>query len=306
MPAVRAADGSRRAQVSSLELTPAELRAALEAAELEIVGRMRYSSNATFLVEAKIDGVELSRDLQAAARRTSAVGLPARARCASARSRRTSCPTRSAGTSCRSRSCVTVRSANGAVQRFVDHDPDEHYFTLRDEHEDRFREFAVVRRARQQHRSQGRPLPARRGQRRDRRHRPRAHVPRGLEAAHRHLGLRRRAPPGRRRRRRVPRRRRARRRARSASASAPCSTPTSSTRSYRRAQVLLAGGSRSPTTGTARPGPSSRPPVRTWLLALVDVDVVDRDDVAVLRLDEALEPGELGDRVVLRAAHLRR
>ncbi len=30
----------------------------------------------------------------------------------------------------------------GAVQRFVDHDPDEHFFTLRDEHEDRFREFA--------------------------------------------------------------------------------------------------------------------------------------------------------------------
>ena len=31
----------------------------------------------------------------------------------------------------------------GAVQRFVDHDPDEHYFTLLDEHEDRFRQFAV-------------------------------------------------------------------------------------------------------------------------------------------------------------------
>jgi len=30
----------------------------------------------------------------------------------------------------------------GAVQRFVDHDPDEHFFTLRDDHEDRFREFA--------------------------------------------------------------------------------------------------------------------------------------------------------------------
>jgi hypothetical protein len=30
----------------------------------------------------------------------------------------------------------------GAVQRFVDHDPDEHYFTLRDGHEARFREFA--------------------------------------------------------------------------------------------------------------------------------------------------------------------
>ena len=31
----------------------------------------------------------------------------------------------------------------GAVQRFVEHDPDEHYFTLLDGREDRFREFAV-------------------------------------------------------------------------------------------------------------------------------------------------------------------
>jgi len=30
----------------------------------------------------------------------------------------------------------------GAVQRYVDHDPDEHFFTLRDDHEARFREFA--------------------------------------------------------------------------------------------------------------------------------------------------------------------
>src|SRR5262249_40077123 len=53
LPAVRPADGPLRAPVSSLELTPDELRAALETAELEVVGRMRYSSNATFLVEAK-------------------------------------------------------------------------------------------------------------------------------------------------------------------------------------------------------------------------------------------------------------
>jgi len=46
--------------VSALELTPAELRIALETAELEVVGRMRYSSNATFLVEAKVDGHELA------------------------------------------------------------------------------------------------------------------------------------------------------------------------------------------------------------------------------------------------------
>jgi uncharacterized repeat protein (TIGR03843 family) len=31
----------------------------------------------------------------------------------------------------------------GMVQRFVDHDPEEHYFTLLEEHADRFRQFAV-------------------------------------------------------------------------------------------------------------------------------------------------------------------
>jgi hypothetical protein len=31
----------------------------------------------------------------------------------------------------------------GAVQRFVDHDPEEHYFTLLADREDRFRQFAV-------------------------------------------------------------------------------------------------------------------------------------------------------------------
>ena len=59
-PLCEHADGPLRAPLSSLELTPEELRAALEGAELEVVGRMRYSSNATFLVEAKVDGVELA------------------------------------------------------------------------------------------------------------------------------------------------------------------------------------------------------------------------------------------------------
>jgi uncharacterized repeat protein (TIGR03843 family) len=31
----------------------------------------------------------------------------------------------------------------GMVQRFVDHDPEEHYFTLLEQHADRFRQFAV-------------------------------------------------------------------------------------------------------------------------------------------------------------------
>jgi len=127
--------------VSSLELTPAELRAALETADLEVVGRMRYSSNATFLVEAKVDGMELA-----------AIYKP----------RRGERPLWdfAQGTLCQREVAAFELSdalgwdivpltvlrdgplGVGAVQRFVDHDPDEHFFTLRDEHEDRFRAFA--------------------------------------------------------------------------------------------------------------------------------------------------------------------
>jgi hypothetical protein len=127
--------------VSALELTPDELRGALETAELEVVGRMRYSSNATFLVEAKVDGVELA-----------AIYKP----------RRGERPLWdfTEGTLCHREVAAFELSdalgwdivpltvlrdgplGVGAVQRYVDHDPDEHFFTLRDDHVDRFREFA--------------------------------------------------------------------------------------------------------------------------------------------------------------------
>jgi uncharacterized repeat protein (TIGR03843 family) len=127
--------------LSSLELTPEELRAALAGAELEVVGRMRYSSNATFRVEAKVDGVELA-----------AIYKP----------RRGERPLWdfAQGTLCQREVAAFELSdalgwdivpltvlrdgplGVGAVQRYVDHDPDEHFFTLRDDHIDRFREFA--------------------------------------------------------------------------------------------------------------------------------------------------------------------
>jgi uncharacterized repeat protein (TIGR03843 family) len=127
--------------VSSLELTPEELEQALGGAELEVVGRMRYSSNATFLVEARIDGLELG-----------AIYKP----------RRGERPLWdfAQGTLCQREVAAYALSdalgwdvvpltilrdgplGIGAVQRFVEHDPDEHYFTLLEDHEDRFREFA--------------------------------------------------------------------------------------------------------------------------------------------------------------------
>ena len=153
-------------------------RRALDAAELEVVGRMRYSSNATFLVEAKIDGMRAGGDLQAASRRTAVVGLP---------------PGHAVPTRGRGVRAVATRSGWGIVPR---HDPARRPARHRRGaaiRRPRSRRALLhparrarrplprvrrVRRAAQQHRPQGRPLPPRRGERRHRRHRPRPHVPR--------------------------------------------------------------------------------------------------------------------------------
>ncbi|HUF84132.1 MAG TPA: SCO1664 family protein [Acidimicrobiia bacterium] len=126
-----------------LELTdpasPAEL---LAAGELEVLGRMQYSSNATFLARVVGDGATIP-----------AVYKPRRGE-----RPLWDFPT---GTLCQ-REVATYELAKalgwdlipatvlrdgplgeGMVQRFVDHDPEEHYFTLLEKHADRFRRFAV-------------------------------------------------------------------------------------------------------------------------------------------------------------------
>jgi uncharacterized repeat protein (TIGR03843 family) len=129
--------------VPPLELTSDEVAAVLAEGELEVLGRLRYSSNGAFLVQARAEGVEvpavykprrgerplwdfpdgtLSRREVAAYEVSHALGwgvVP-----------------------------VTVLREDGpvgegALQRFVEHDPDEHYFTLLPDHEARFRRFAA-------------------------------------------------------------------------------------------------------------------------------------------------------------------
>jgi hypothetical protein len=126
-----------------MELTPEQVAEVLSVGDLELVGRLRYSSNGAFLAEANAAGVTvpavykprrgerplwdfpdgtLGRREVAAYELSRALGwgiVP-----------------------------VTVMRADGpfgegAVQRFVDHDPEEHYFTLVERHPDRFRQFAV-------------------------------------------------------------------------------------------------------------------------------------------------------------------
>ena len=127
--------------MSSLELTPAEFRAALESAELEVVGRMRYSSNATFLVQAKVDGMELGAIYKPRRGERPLWDFPQGTLC----QREVAAFELSDALGWDIVPLTILRDGPlgvGAVQRFVDHDPDEHFFTLRDEHEDRFREFA--------------------------------------------------------------------------------------------------------------------------------------------------------------------
>ncbi len=81
-------------------------------------------------------------------------------------------------------------SGIGMVQRFVEHDPDDHYFTLLERHGDVFRRFAafdvVINNT---DRKGGHCLLAADGHIFG--HRPRGLVPRTVEAPHRDLGLRR-------------------------------------------------------------------------------------------------------------------
>jgi uncharacterized repeat protein (TIGR03843 family) len=129
--------------VPPLELTPDDVAAFLRRATLEVVGRMRYASNATFLVEATADGVELNAVYKPQRGERPLWDFPEGTLC-----------NREVAAYEVSRALgwnvvpVTVMCDDGplgpgALQRFVEHDPDEHYFTLFEGREDRFREFAV-------------------------------------------------------------------------------------------------------------------------------------------------------------------
>ena len=126
-----------------LELSRAELAELLGRGQVEVVGRLRYSSNGAFFVRVCADGVEvpavykprrgerplwdfpdgtLSRREVAACILSDGLGwdvVP-----------------------------VTVHRddgplGEGALQRFVEHNPEEHYFTLLESHPDEFRRMAA-------------------------------------------------------------------------------------------------------------------------------------------------------------------
>ena len=129
--------------MSSLELTPEELAELLARADLEVVGRMRYASNGTFLVQANTDGVDIAAVYKPRRGERPLWDFPDGTLC-----------NREVASYEVSRALgwgivpVTVMRDDGplgpgAVQRFVEHDPEEHYFTLVPNHPERFRQFAV-------------------------------------------------------------------------------------------------------------------------------------------------------------------
>ena len=130
--------------MSALELSREHVAEVLRRGDLEIVGRMRYSSNGTFFVQACLDGVEVP-----------AVYKPQRGERPLWDFPDGTLFRREVATCVLSDAlgwCIVpvtvVRDDGplgvGALQRFVDHDPEEHYFTLLPGNEDRFRQFAAL------------------------------------------------------------------------------------------------------------------------------------------------------------------
>jgi uncharacterized repeat protein (TIGR03843 family) len=129
--------------VPPLELTPEEVAAVLRGGAVEVLGRLRYSSNGAFLVQAHADGVEIPAVYKPRRGERPLWDFPD-----GTLSRREVAAYEVSATLGWGVVPVTVYRddgplGDGALQRFVDHDPEEHYFTLLADHEDRFRQFAA-------------------------------------------------------------------------------------------------------------------------------------------------------------------
>ena len=111
--------------------------------DLEVVGRLRYASNGTFLAKASADGVEIPAVYKPRRGERPLWDFPDGTLC----NREVASYEVSHALGWEIVPVTVMREDGplgaGALQRFVDHDPEEHYFTLLEEHADRFRQFAV-------------------------------------------------------------------------------------------------------------------------------------------------------------------
>ena len=161
--------------------------------EMEILGRLPWSSNATLLVNLRDDGDEMLAVYKPQQGERPLWDFPRGTLC----HREVAAYEVSDALGWNIVPDTVLRDGPagiGSVQRFVEHDPDDHYFTLLEDHGDEFRRMAlfdiVINNT---DRKGGHCLLAKR--RHGVRHRPRRRVPRAVEGAHRDLGLRWRAHP---------------------------------------------------------------------------------------------------------------
>ena len=120
----------------------AEERELLEGGELELLGRMPWSSNATFLARLEHGGVESMAIYKPRRGERPLWDFPRGTLCE--REVAAHLVSEALGWDIVPLTILRDGPAGvGAVQRFVEHDPEEHFFTLRDRFGDVFRHFAL-------------------------------------------------------------------------------------------------------------------------------------------------------------------
>lgn len=125
-----------------MELAPAQASEVLQRGELELLGRMAWSSNATFLVTASLAGVDVPAVYKPRRGERPLWDFPEGTLCA----REVAAYELSRALGWTVVPETVLRDGPhgvGMVQQFVDHDPEDHYFTLLEAHAEVFRRFAV-------------------------------------------------------------------------------------------------------------------------------------------------------------------
>jgi uncharacterized repeat protein (TIGR03843 family) len=125
-----------------MDLTDADAAEVLARGELDVLGRMPWASNATMLAVARADGVEVQAIYKPRRGERPLWDFPSGTLC----QREVATYELSAALGWGLVPATVLRDGplgEGMVQRFVDHDPEEHYFTLLERHADRFRRFAT-------------------------------------------------------------------------------------------------------------------------------------------------------------------
>jgi hypothetical protein len=123
-------------------LAPEDRDTVLRTGELELLGRMRYSSNATFIGRLCCDGLEALAIYKPRKGERPLWDFPTGTLC----QREVAAHEVSTLLDFEIVPPTVLRDGpfgEGMVQLFVEHDPEEHYLTLRDGHEERFQQFAA-------------------------------------------------------------------------------------------------------------------------------------------------------------------